>query len=170
MFDPRSCLQYSNKAALSQCSIAVDVRGMGGRLPSARTPTRPSNSPNLCLVRTLSGQGRLVLHEIDHLAGRLYTDRLMKGSLIPIEEYEGTYTAWQYLFGQTAAPRSPSQPEFGSQANGSGAHPSELGGWESGARMCAIPSQPRQNLAVALTACRRPGGERAVRRGRELGA
>jgi peptide deformylase len=50
-------------------------------------------------TKTLSfeqGVARLVLHEIDHLAGRLYTDRLMEGSLIPIEEYEGTQKAWQY--------------------------------------------------------------------------
>ena len=39
---------------------------------------------------------RLVLREIDHLARRPYTDRLMEGSLIPIEQYEGTRTAWQY--------------------------------------------------------------------------
>jgi peptide deformylase len=40
---------------------------------------------------------RLVAHEIDHLHGRLYTDRMRPGVRpIPVEEYRGTGTAWTY--------------------------------------------------------------------------
>ncbi|MCW2642026.1 MAG: peptide deformylase, partial [Dactylosporangium sp.] len=40
---------------------------------------------------------RLVLHEIDHLDGRLYVDRMPPGSLlVPVEEYEQTGQPWRY--------------------------------------------------------------------------
>ena len=59
----------------------------GGRLPSLYKSQIFDGS-----TTTLSfehGVARLVLHEIDHLAGRLYTDRLMKGSLIPHRAVRG---------------------------------------------------------------------------------
>ncbi|WP_018787393.1 peptide deformylase [Micromonospora sp. CNB394] len=40
---------------------------------------------------------RLVAHEIDHLAGRLYLDRMAPGvPLVPVEEYRETGTPWRY--------------------------------------------------------------------------
>jgi peptide deformylase len=40
---------------------------------------------------------RLVAHEIDHLAGRLYTDLMRPGTdLIPVEQYGGTGLSWSY--------------------------------------------------------------------------
>lgn len=40
---------------------------------------------------------RLVAHEIDHLEGRLYTDRMPPGEpLVPIEEYRESGQAWSY--------------------------------------------------------------------------
>jgi peptide deformylase/transcriptional regulator with XRE-family HTH domain len=43
------------------------------------------------------GVARLVAHEIDHLHGRLYTDRLPPGAdAIPIEQYGGSGLNWQY--------------------------------------------------------------------------
>lgn len=40
---------------------------------------------------------RLVAHEVDHLQGRLYPDRMRPGvQLIPVEGYSGTGTAWTY--------------------------------------------------------------------------
>lgn len=40
---------------------------------------------------------RLVAHEIDHLEGRLYTDRMAAGEpLVPVEEYGGSGQAWRY--------------------------------------------------------------------------
>ncbi|MBB5830013.1 peptide deformylase [Micromonospora carbonacea] len=40
---------------------------------------------------------RLVAHEIDHLEGRLYVDRMTPGvPLVPVEEYRETGTPWRY--------------------------------------------------------------------------
>ena len=40
---------------------------------------------------------RLVAHEIDHLEGRLYVDRMAPGvPLVPVEEYRETGTPWRY--------------------------------------------------------------------------
>jgi peptide deformylase len=43
------------------------------------------------------GMARLVGHEIDHLEGRLYVDRMAPGAvLVPVEEYHGTGNPWRY--------------------------------------------------------------------------
>lgn len=43
------------------------------------------------------GAARLIAHEVDHLHGRLYTDRMRAGvSPIPVEQYRGTGTTWTY--------------------------------------------------------------------------
>ena len=43
------------------------------------------------------GAARLVAHEIDHLRGVLYTDRMAPGlSTIPINEYRQGGQAWRY--------------------------------------------------------------------------
>ncbi|MEV8639417.1 peptide deformylase [Streptosporangium sp. NPDC051023] len=43
------------------------------------------------------GLARLVAHEIDHLDGLLYTDRMRPGvHPIPVEEYRGTGSTWSY--------------------------------------------------------------------------
>ena len=40
---------------------------------------------------------RLVGHEIDHLEGRLYTDRMAPGTaLVPLEEYGEVGRPWRY--------------------------------------------------------------------------
>jgi len=40
---------------------------------------------------------RLVSHEIDHLDGRLYVDRMAPGTnLVPVEEYRQTGQPWSY--------------------------------------------------------------------------
>ncbi|OQO92851.1 formylmethionine deformylase [Saccharomonospora piscinae] len=43
------------------------------------------------------GIARLVAHEVDHLHGHLYTDRMREGvAPIPVEQYRGTGTNWSY--------------------------------------------------------------------------
>jgi peptide deformylase len=43
------------------------------------------------------GVARLVSHEIDHLAGVPYTDRMADStSVIPVEQYRGGGQSWQY--------------------------------------------------------------------------
>jgi peptide deformylase len=40
---------------------------------------------------------RLVSHEIDHLEGRLYVDRMVPGAnLVPVEEYSQAGRPWMY--------------------------------------------------------------------------
>jgi peptide deformylase len=40
---------------------------------------------------------RLVAHEVDHLGGLLYTDRMSTdGQLIPVEQYDEQGRPWQY--------------------------------------------------------------------------
>ncbi|MDT8916024.1 peptide deformylase [Amycolatopsis sp. PS_44_ISF1] len=43
------------------------------------------------------GVARLVAHEVDHLHGKLYTDRMRDGvEPIPVEQYRGTGSTWKY--------------------------------------------------------------------------
>lgn len=43
------------------------------------------------------GTARLVAHEVDHLDGVLYTERMRDGAeLIPVEQYRGSGTNWTY--------------------------------------------------------------------------
>ncbi|WBB82483.1 peptide deformylase [Micromonospora sp. WMMD882] len=43
------------------------------------------------------GMARLVAHEVDHLEGRLYVDRMASGvPLVPVEEYHEVTPAWRY--------------------------------------------------------------------------
>ncbi|MFD0785028.1 peptide deformylase, partial [Micromonospora azadirachtae] len=43
------------------------------------------------------GMARLVAHEIDHLEGRLYLDRMTPGvPLVPVEEYRESGRPWRY--------------------------------------------------------------------------
>jgi peptide deformylase len=43
------------------------------------------------------GVAHLVAHEVDHLHGNLYTDRMQPGvDTIPVEQYRGTGSTWKY--------------------------------------------------------------------------
>ncbi|MBV9093313.1 MAG: peptide deformylase [Streptosporangiaceae bacterium] len=43
------------------------------------------------------GLARLVAHEVDHLNGTLYTERIRpSAALIPVSEYGGTGERWRY--------------------------------------------------------------------------
>lgn len=78
------------------CLSFFDVRGRVSRSLSIQVEcTSPTGER---LVETYRyGVARLVLHEIDHLHGRLYVDRMAPTSaLVPIEEYEETGRPWRY--------------------------------------------------------------------------
>ncbi len=78
------------------CLSLFDVRGRTRR-PLAINVQVDEFDGSSRIISFDHGLARLVLHEIDHLAGTLYTDRLVEGSaLVPLEEYQGTYRAWQY--------------------------------------------------------------------------
>jgi peptide deformylase len=45
----------------------------------------------------MKGMARLVAHEVDHLGGLLYTDRMPQdGRLVAVEEYQGQGQPWHY--------------------------------------------------------------------------
>jgi peptide deformylase len=49
------------------------------------------------VTRFEQGLARLVCHEIDHLEGRLYVDRMdVPTRLLPLDEYSGSGRPWRY--------------------------------------------------------------------------
>ena len=49
------------------------------------------------ITRFERGVARLVAHEVDHLHGTLYTDRMRPDvTPLPVEQYHGTGTTWKY--------------------------------------------------------------------------
>lgn len=78
------------------CLSFFDVRGLVVRPREIHVEhTSLAGKRHLTVFR--DGVARLVGHEIDHLEGRLYTDRMAAGvEVIPVEEYRGTGSAWTY--------------------------------------------------------------------------
>ncbi|MGH3846128.1 MAG: peptide deformylase [Pseudonocardiaceae bacterium] len=78
------------------CLSFFDVRGMVPR-PLWIEVTTTDLGGAVVTTTFESGLARLVAHEIDHLDGLLYTDRMRPGvNLIPVEEYRGTGSTWSY--------------------------------------------------------------------------
>ncbi|MFE2149101.1 peptide deformylase [Streptomyces lavendulae] len=78
------------------CLSFFDVRG---RVPRPLTIAVEHSSLDGSTTVTTFHQGlaRLVHHEIDHLDGHLYKDRMREGvAPIPLAEYRQTGTAWSY--------------------------------------------------------------------------
>ncbi|WP_043463952.1 peptide deformylase [Kitasatospora sp. MBT66] len=78
------------------CLSFFDVRGIVPRpLHFEVTSTDLDGSDKT--VAYERGLARLIAHEIDHLDGLLYTDRMRPGiNPIPVEEYRGTGSTWTY--------------------------------------------------------------------------
>ncbi|MFD8318501.1 peptide deformylase [Kitasatospora purpeofusca] len=78
------------------CLSFFDVRGMVPRPLRMDVTATPLDG----VVTTMTyefGLARLIAHEIDHLDGLLYTDRMRSGvHPIPVEEYRGTGMSWKY--------------------------------------------------------------------------
>jgi peptide deformylase len=78
------------------CLSFFDVRGMVGRPLWIEIEGTLPNGTQM-IIRYERGLARLVLHEIDHLEGRLYADRMPSDSLlVPVEEYQETGQPWRY--------------------------------------------------------------------------
>ena len=78
------------------CLSFFDVRGIVPR-PLAIEIEHETLDGSKRMTHLERGIARLVVHEIDHLNGTLYTDRMELGvHPIPIEEYRGTGQAWTY--------------------------------------------------------------------------
>lgn len=78
------------------CLSLFDVRGLTPR--PLRVEVEHTTPDGDRLITTFAdGVARLVAHEIDHLYGRLYLDRMRDGAkLIPVEEYTSSGQTWAY--------------------------------------------------------------------------
>lgn len=78
------------------CLSFFDVRGLVPR--PLRLEVAHTRLDGRQVVAVLNAAlARLAGHEIDHLYGRLYTDRMGEGvHPIPVEDYRGTGRAWTY--------------------------------------------------------------------------
>ena len=78
------------------CLSFFDVRGMVSR-PLLIEVEHADPSGNRMVTTFMKGMARLVAHEVDHLSGLLYTDRMSSdGRLVPIEEYQDHGHPWRY--------------------------------------------------------------------------
>jgi peptide deformylase len=78
------------------CLSFFDVRGLVDRPLWVDVESALLNGTQV-VRRFERGLARLVLHEIDHLEGRLYTDRTPPGApLVPVEEYQEAGRPWRY--------------------------------------------------------------------------
>lgn len=82
------------------CLSDFDVRGMVPRPRQLEVEhTLSTGDRRITVFR--DGLARLAAHEIDHLAGILYTDRMRPGvEPIPVELYRGTGRTWTYDHGE----------------------------------------------------------------------
>ncbi|MDT5037979.1 MAG: hypothetical protein QOE03_3164, partial [Micromonosporaceae bacterium] len=78
------------------CLSFFDFRGLVDRPLWVDVETALPNGTH-SVNRYERGLARLVLHEIDHLDGRLYSDRMPPDvPLVPVEKYRETGRPWQY--------------------------------------------------------------------------
>lgn len=78
------------------CWSFFDVRGRVRRPLHVEVEYRTLDGATVT-ARFDHGTARLVEHEVDHLRGRLYTDRMDDSArLIPVDEYRELGLAWKY--------------------------------------------------------------------------
>jgi peptide deformylase len=97
LFNPR-ILETSSELdeQYEGCLSFFDVRGMVYRPLWVEVESTLPNGTHV-INRYERGLARLVQHEIDHLAGLLYVDRMPPDApLVPVEEYQETGQPWRY--------------------------------------------------------------------------
>ncbi|MFI6820116.1 peptide deformylase [Micromonospora sp. NPDC050187] len=78
------------------CLSFFDVRGLVRR-PSRIEVAHQELDGRTTVTGFRDGLARLVAHEIDHLEGRLYRERMPPGAEpVPVSRYRGTGTGWSY--------------------------------------------------------------------------
>jgi peptide deformylase len=78
------------------CLSFFDVRGLVSRSLSLQVEHARWDGGRV-ITAFEQGMARLVAHEIDHLEGRLYVDRMAPGvPLVPVEEYREAGNPWRY--------------------------------------------------------------------------
>jgi peptide deformylase len=97
LFNPR-IVDASEKAdeQYEGCLSFFDVRGTVQR-PLRIDVEHTDLDGNTHITSFQHAAARLWAHEIDHLQGKLYTDRMPLGvNPVPVERYHGTGTSWHY--------------------------------------------------------------------------
>jgi peptide deformylase len=78
------------------CLSFFDVRGLVSRSLALQVEHAKWDGGRV-ITAFEQGMARLVAHEIDHLEGRLYVDRMAPGvPLVPVEEYREAGSPWRY--------------------------------------------------------------------------
>ncbi|MFI7588780.1 peptide deformylase [Spongisporangium articulatum] len=78
------------------CLSFFDVRGLVPR-PTSIEVQHQDFDGSMHITTFDAGTARLVMHEIDHLGGQLYRERMDDGDApIPVSEYKGTGQPWRY--------------------------------------------------------------------------
>jgi peptide deformylase len=78
------------------CLSFFDVRGIVSR-PLLIEVEHENLGGERVVTTFTNAMARLVAHEVDHLGGLLYTDRMPQdGRLVPVEEYQDQGQPWQY--------------------------------------------------------------------------
>ena len=78
------------------CLSLFDVRGVVER-PLCIEVEHMTLDGQTHLTSFERAAARLWAHEIDHLEGRLYSDRLhAPNEIVPVERYTGTGSSWRY--------------------------------------------------------------------------
>lgn len=78
------------------CLSFFDVRGVVRR-PVRIEVAHQDLAGRVSVSRFRDGLARLVGHEIDHLEGRLYRERMAPGvEVVPVSRYRGTGSGWSY--------------------------------------------------------------------------
>jgi peptide deformylase len=92
-----SCVPRRSENALGEDHCGVfDVRGVV-ELPLTIDVEVTELNGERRVWSFKEGIARLVMHEIDHLSGRLYTDGLVPDTdLVPLEQYRDARDRWHY--------------------------------------------------------------------------
>jgi peptide deformylase len=96
LINPRVIEETLGDEQYEGCLSFFDVRGVVNR-PLTLYVEHQDIEGQRHITRFDRGTARLVAHEIDHLHGVLYTDRMAPGrSTIPVSEYKQGGQGWRY--------------------------------------------------------------------------
>ncbi|MGX1779235.1 peptide deformylase [Nocardia brasiliensis] len=97
LFNPRIVeMSGESDEQYEGCLSYFDLRGKVPR-PMSITVEHTDIDGRTRITEFVQGVARLVAHEVDHLEGVLYLDRMRPGvEPIPVEQYRGTGSAWNY--------------------------------------------------------------------------
>lgn len=88
-FNPEILERSNKEAVLYEGCLSVDAAGVFAKVPrSADIKIRYLDEDGSEVIEKLSGfKARILLHEVDHMEGKLFTDLVDSSALIPESEY-----------------------------------------------------------------------------------